>query len=229
MTHSIGGPDGDLFTIDQRSGQISVGSGTKSRLRGEKNNYEVTVTATDPSGASTSTTVNIIVTNVNEKPTITITPGGGVPPSEGMVGGLDAVSVVEDTSTVGTYTTTIENPSWNLSGPDSGDFDISSGGVLSFSSPPDYENPVDGNRDNVYMVTVVASNGGATSATLAVTVTVTNNPADDPTNGGFDPNMYDENNDGTIDRDEVLNAIDDYFEQEITKDQVLDVIDLYFS
>ena len=35
----------------------------------------MTVTATDPSGASTDTTVNIIVTNVNEKPVITLVDG----------------------------------------------------------------------------------------------------------------------------------------------------------
>ena len=42
---------------------------------------------------------------------------------------------------------------------------------------------------------------------------------------------YDANDDGAIDRDEVLDAIDDYFDYDdrITKEEVLDLIDLYFS
>ena len=105
--------------------------------------------------------------------------------------------------------------------------------MLSFVSSPDYENPTDANTDNVYMVTVMANNGNG-GAELDVTVTVTNDTSDDPVTpppvpGTFDPNMYDANNDGSIDKEEVLDAIDDYFDGDITKEQVLDVIDLYFG
>ena len=58
---------------------------------------------------------------------------------------------------------------WSLSGPDEGDFEISSDGVLTFKKSPDYENPVDEGADNVYNVTVNASGG-----TTDVVVTVTN-------------------------------------------------------
>ena len=70
-------------------------------------------------------------------------------------------------------------------------------------------------------------------ADLAVTVTVINDTSDDetttPTPGTFDPNSYDADDNGSIDKEEVLNAIDDYFDGMITKEQVLDVIDLYFN
>ena len=62
---------------------------------------------------------------------------------------------------------------WSLSGDDSGDFTISSAGVLRFSTSPDYESPADANTDNVYRVTIQASDGTSTG-TLDVTVTVTN-------------------------------------------------------
>ncbi len=47
------------------------------------------------------------------------------------------------------------------------------GGQLRFLSPPDFENPTDANRDNIYEVTIRASDGrgGATTLDLRVTVT----------------------------------------------------------
>ena len=41
---------------------------------------------------------------------------------------------------------------WSLSGDDSGDFSISSAGVLTFDSPPDYEAPASDVTVNVYLV-----------------------------------------------------------------------------
>ena len=62
---------------------------------------------------------------------------------------------------------------WSLFGYDSGDFSISSAGVLTFEAPPDHENPVDSNRDNAYQVTIQASDGTSTGVLLDVTITVT--------------------------------------------------------
>ena len=224
-----GGADEKAFKIDS-DGQIRVGKGTELDYESGQRTYEVEVTATDPFDASDSTMVTIMVTDMNEGPTLSLG-GGSTPPSAGVVGGREYVSVREGTSAVGTYTTTIEDPSsWTLSGPDADDFSIGDGGELSFSSAPDYEAPTDANTDNVYMVTVEANNGNG-GAELDVTVTVTNDPSDDQTTtpGEFDPNSYDTDGDGSISKDEVLDAIDDYFDGMITKEQVLDVIDLYFG
>ena len=62
---------------------------------------------------------------------------------------------------------------WSLSGADSGDFKISSSGVLTFESDPNFEAPADANRDNVYEVTAQASDG-VNTGTLDITVTVGN-------------------------------------------------------
>ena len=40
-----------------------------------------------------------------------------------------------------------------------GDFMFSNGGMLTFRSSPDYENPTDMNMDNMYMVTIMADDG----------------------------------------------------------------------
>ena len=92
------------------------------------------------------------------------------------VSGITSTDYAENgTTAVATYavagagTSTI---TWSLSGDDSGDFSISSAGVLSFRSSPDYESPADADTNNVYQVTIQASNGTSTG-TLDVTVTVT--------------------------------------------------------
>ena len=57
-------------------------------------------------------------------------------------------------------------------GADQAKFSITSGGVLTFDSPPDYEIPTDSDTDNVYVVEVTATDGTASTAqTISVTVT----------------------------------------------------------
>ena len=58
-------------------------------------------------------------------------------------------------------------------GTDSAYFAITNGGVLSFDPAPDYEGPKDSDQNNVYHVTVQASDGNNINR-LDVTVTVTN-------------------------------------------------------
>lgn len=58
-------------------------------------------------------------------------------------------------------------------GVDQGQFRITSGGALSFVAPPDFERPADADQDNVYLVSLAASDG-KTSATLNLTINVTN-------------------------------------------------------
>ncbi len=237
LTYTIsGGADKDAFEIGSTSGQITVKKGTELDFEGSQTTYMVEVKATDPFGLNASTMVTITVTDVNEKPEVMLSGGETTTPSAGVVGGLRSVYVEEGTTTVGPYVTTIENPSsWTLSGPDAGDFSISSGGDLSFNSAPDYENPTDANTDNVYMVTVMANNGNG-GAELDVTVTVTNDTSDDTTTmpDTFDPLSYDGvdeggNENGVIDRPEVIQAIRDYFDDQITKDDVVLVIRAYFG
>lgn len=88
-----------------------------------------------------------------------------------------SATVAEDTSGV-FYTATATDPeraavTFSLSGgADQARFRITTTGALSFLSPPDFENPTDANGDNVYLVSIAASDGSQTS-TLALTVSVT--------------------------------------------------------
>ena len=60
-----------------------------------------------------------------------------------------------------------------IAGTDAARFSINENGELTFRSSPNYEAPNDANKDNVYEVTVRASDGNLMS-TLDVEVTVTN-------------------------------------------------------
>ncbi len=65
LTYSLGGTDGASFAIAAATGQLQ----TKAALDYEAEpNHTVTVTATDPSGASDTITVTINVTDVKEPP-----------------------------------------------------------------------------------------------------------------------------------------------------------------
>ena len=102
---------------------------------------------------------------------------GGVPNRAPAFTSAATLSVPEDSS--GTvYTATATDPdgdpvSFTLSGgADQAAFRITAAGALSFVTPPDFEAPGDANQDNVYLVTLTASDG-MLSADLALTVTVT--------------------------------------------------------
>lgn len=59
-------------------------------------------------------------------------------------------------------------------GADAARFSINpSTGAISFRAAPDFEAPADADRDNVYVVQLVASDGSLTSATFILSVTVT--------------------------------------------------------
>jgi hypothetical protein len=117
--------------------------------------------------------VRVTVTGVNEAPEIT---RGGL-----SISGRSSVSHPEDstTTTVGEYTARGENPAgarWTLEGDDRLDFRLSTSRgesvMLRFSSSPDYERPADADKNNVYMVTLKATEGTNTD-THDVTVRVT--------------------------------------------------------
>ena len=125
------------------------------------NTYMVTVKA-EAGGEMEMVEVTVMVTNVDELE---------------MVSGEASVSYAEnDEDAVATYTASgamADDAMWTLMGDDAGDFSISSAGVLSFRSSPDFEAPMDDGGDNTYMVTVKAEAGGE-MAMQPVTVTVTN-------------------------------------------------------
>jgi hypothetical protein len=132
----------------------------------------VTVQASDGQGGTVTQTINVTVLPVNEYSPVITSP--------------DITTVSENTTAVMTVTATDADLPTQITfsiigGADGDKLTISSGGQLSFpySAPPDFESPTDANADNVYVVTVQASDeaGGTATQTMSVVVTPVNESA----------------------------------------------------
>ena len=189
---SVSGTDEDDFAISE-TGVLSFASPPDYESpadSGRDNVYEVTVVARDDAFNSGTLDVVVTVTDQNEGPEIS---------------GQQSLSFTENQTTervLATYTATDpEDPSasitrWSLTGTDAGDFTIDESGQLTFRNVPDHERPADSGRDNVYNLTVRASDG-RNYGYLEVTVTVqdVNEP---PVVTGTDTFTYRENGTATI-------------------------------
>ena len=169
--------DDEFFDIDQASGQImvaqeldydAVGGRTAGATAGT---YMVIVRATDPSGLADTITVTITAENVNEAPIVTgraeLTVAEGT--DEGYTALPDAPSIGQPSDPTNQQNEYLyEEPDhlidsifrWRLEGDDAGAFDVSGRfepRYIQFKVAPDFENPTDANKDNVYEVTLVAT------------------------------------------------------------------------
>ena len=180
LTYTLGGPDAHLFkitddiTTTMRGGQISLKTADTLDYE-DKKTHMVTVTAADPNGLSDSVDVTIKVTDVDEAPKIKV---GGLAISAGPT---NPDHPENSTADVGTYTVVgsmKDSASWTLTGNDASHFMVQPATGMSvtlmFKSTPDYEMPMDADMDNVYEVSVEATDSESNTAMRAVTITVTN-------------------------------------------------------
>ena len=147
---------------------------------GMNNSYTVVVTARDSSGAATATPamVTINVFDVDEKPTFNADDN-----TENVTSDMVAENAPDAELNIATYTATdpeLESVTLSLMGDDAGLFELAADSeignevsqLLSFKKSPDFEMPGDRNQDNVYEVTVRASDGTLNEDRM-VTVKVT--------------------------------------------------------
>ena len=171
LTYSLSGADGALFTIDLTTGAVRFIASPDFEDpddAGGNNVYNITVTASD-GDKSTNHDVAITVTNVNEDAPI-FTSDASVSVAENRTVAYTAVATDADGDSL----------RYSLSGTDEALFTINeTTGAVSFITPPDFENPDDAGRNNVYDITVTASDGD-NSTNHDVTVTVTNENDNDP-------------------------------------------------
>ena len=157
---SLSGDDAGRFSIDGGVLRFAAPPDFEDPVDDDGNNaYEVTVRASD--GANTTPhAVTVTVDNVNEAPEVT--------------GPVRVNHAENDTGVVAVYSAVDpenDDIEWSLQGSDREDFEISADGRLSFAATPDFEAAADSNRNNVYEVTVVASDGNKTGR-RSVTITV---------------------------------------------------------
>ena len=182
--------DIESFNVDRASGQITVAqeldADAARAANTEAGEYVVVVMATDPSGVADNIIITITVENANEAPNIA---------------GRTVLSVVEDPDYMAFPASTLTDrifsaseyiatqddvddsiATWRLVGDDADAFDLSGlfePRYLNFKEAPDFENPTDENRDNVYEVTIVATDTdplltGAGVGMISVAVVVEN-------------------------------------------------------
>ena len=114
------------------------------------NIYWYRVFATDSDGTSNGSNV-IQIAYINTPPYLNLASTFSV--NEGTINVVSIGATDADGDSL-TYTIGSQSPS-----NDATNFSISSAGVISFNSAPDYENPSDYNTDNIYTINVSVSDG----------------------------------------------------------------------
>ncbi|HHC72432.1 MAG TPA: hypothetical protein ENK54_05980 [Thiotrichales bacterium] len=167
LTYAIGGgADGALFLVDG-SGQVSFLSPPDFESPGDgdgNNRYEVMVTASD--GEFTASRLfSVTVTDIDEAPQFVSDPLQSVEENSTTAFVTEAVDPEGATVTF-TLTGGVDMARFSLDG---------TTGSLDFVTPPDFENPVDSDGDNLYEVEITASDG-TFDATRLFTLEVVNVP-----------------------------------------------------
>ena len=183
LTYSVESGD-DLFDIDTETGQVRT-EAVLDHENGASHTIIVGVSDMLDSNGESDTEVDdtIVVTvdvvDVDEPPEIELGSSG-----IGVVAMNTDLTVAENH--VGTVATLTANDpendqsltyDWWLSGTDRRDFTID-GGVLAFGTAPDYEEPVDSGRNNVYGITVNATDSSGMTGSIDVDVIVA--PVNEP-------------------------------------------------
>ena len=176
LTYTLAGTG---FTIDRATGQIEVGSATIDFETSGSNQFTVTVTATDGSGAATNptATVTINVTDVNEKPTVT-------GPATALINEdaeILTVGSTFDAIDLDQVDSANETTTWSVSGDDASLFEIDPAtGQISFKSQPDFEahatinDTGDGLEAMLKVKAMATDSRGLSGESAEMVVTITN-------------------------------------------------------
>ena len=170
LTYSLSGTDAPNFNISN-TGKVTFKAVPDfenpvdlpiNGQHGANNAYSVIVTVTDSDNLSDTQSVTFRVQNVNEAPTITSSAIQSADENQTAVATLTATD--EDAGQTPTFSTTI-------TGADRALFTLTSAGVLTFKTAPDFENPGSATNTNTYVITVEATDG-ALKRRQTVTITV---------------------------------------------------------
>ena len=183
LTYVLTGANVSSFSIDKATGQITVASALDFEAGGISGVYTVTVTAYDPSNAMDGMDVTITATDVNEKPAVAGMAEVSVHAEKNGVEEMNTYVALAEayTPSDGDAGDDVDDLTLSLSGDDADAFelgpitDVATGRrVLTFEAAPNFEAPTDADGNNVYKVTVVATDDEGLTGEQAVTIIVTN-------------------------------------------------------
>ena len=192
----VGGEN--AFKIDQGTGQIMTAVALDHDAAGATRTFTLIVRATDSAGGATVTpddndttsddaTVTITLLNVNDAPGFVAPNPDPSADVDDNVSGMAADKAEEGNGVIWTAAVSdygVDDPEgvdigqgkWSLEGADKDLFELDGDTdnirTLEFKEKADFENPMDSDKDNIYEVTVVASDGQE-MAKRAVTVKIT--------------------------------------------------------
>ncbi|PWY39894.1 VCBS domain-containing protein [Pseudomonas sp. RW409] len=179
LSYSIaGGADAAKFSIVTSIGALSFISAPNFEAptdSGTNNVYDVIVRASDGTLFDDQAIV-VTVTGVNDNSPVITSNGGGATASVNVAENTTAVTTVV-ASDADLPAQTLSYSILNTAGTDFSKFSISSSGVLTFNSAPDYENAQDiggTDGDNAYVVDVQVADGNGGTDTQTLTVNVQN-------------------------------------------------------
>ena len=179
ITYSLGGTKDEAhFSIDEQTGAVTFNAvsdfedpqdgeitedGATVSAAGD-NAYVIDIIANDGELTTTQTVV-VNVTNVNEAPVFASDLPAEVEVDEDVTDtGIIAAATDADGDTITYKLGDTKDEEW---------FDINADtGVVSFKEAPNYEDPQDADRDNDYIVDIIAEDGNGASTTHTVTIKV---------------------------------------------------------
>ena len=206
LTYSLEGTNAASFSIDGSTGQLSTRTGVSLPAA----SFPVTVVATDQLGGRATITVTItIVPNAapvfsNTRTTRNVSENV---PAGTSVGGPVTASDADNDALI--YTLGGADAAQFAIGSRTGQITVGSGTAL------DYE------TQTSYTVVVTATDPSGESATITVTIRVTN--------VATEADQFDTDGDGAINRDEVFGAIQQFLTGQASRDDVLGVILKFIS
>ena len=165
-TYSLAGTDSAHFTIDSSNGELSLANALDFETpqdHNSNNDYELEITASDGVN-STALALTVSVQDLNDNTPSFATTSDSIQVAENTSGSIYTAAATDLDAT--------DTITYSLSGTDSALLQIgASNGALSFQQAPDFENPQDQGTNNVYELSIIASDG-ANSASLALSIEI---------------------------------------------------------
>ena len=167
--------------IEASADEINYLDGVTSSLQAQINSLQTKIAALESSSRTDEEVQDLVGAmvsgNTESKIVVTYDDNNGkldfsVDVTSPSITGSQNVSINEGETAVQSYSAS-ESVTWSISGTDSSKFSLTqSTGAIAFSSAPNYETPTDADANNVYALTLTATDavGNASSVNLSITV-----------------------------------------------------------